>query len=55
MGLPRKLVDERGVSAVVAIHDPILIGMGDRAIELRDGSVVADSGLSLAESVGATR
>jgi putative ABC transport system ATP-binding protein len=55
MGLLRKLVDERGVTAIVATHDPILIGMADRAVELRDGSVVADSGLSLAESVGATR
>lgn len=43
MGLLRKLVDERGVSIIVATHDPILIGMGDRAVELRDGRVVADS------------
>lgn len=39
MGLLRKLVDERGVSVIVATHDPILIGMADRAVELRDGSV----------------
>jgi putative ABC transport system ATP-binding protein len=55
MGLLRKLVDERGVTAIVATHDPILIGMADRAVELHDGGVVADSGLSLAESVGAAR
>jgi putative ABC transport system ATP-binding protein len=40
MGGLRKLVDERGVSVVVATHDPILIGMGDQAVELRDGSLV---------------
>ena len=42
MGVLRKLVDERGVSVVVATHDPILIGMGDQAVELRDGAVVRD-------------
>jgi putative ABC transport system ATP-binding protein len=55
MGLLRRLVDERGVSVIVATHDPILIGMADRAVELRDGSVVADGGLSLAASAGAGR
>jgi ABC-type lipoprotein export system ATPase subunit len=33
-------VDERGVSVVVATHDPILIGMGDQAVELHDGALV---------------
>jgi putative ABC transport system ATP-binding protein len=55
MGLLRKLVDERGVSAIVATHDPVLIGMADRAVELRDGRVVADSGTPLAASASATR
>jgi putative ABC transport system ATP-binding protein len=50
MGLLRKLVDERGVSVIVATHDPILIGMADRAVELRDGNVVADSGMLAAAS-----
>jgi putative ABC transport system ATP-binding protein len=40
MAVLRKLVDERGVSAVVATHDPLLIGMGDLVVELRDGAVV---------------
>ena len=40
MGVLRKLVDERGVSVVVATHDPLLIDLGDRVVELRDGSVV---------------
>jgi putative ABC transport system ATP-binding protein len=50
MGLLRKLVDERGVSVIVATHDPILIGMGDRAVELRDGRIVADSAMAPAAS-----
>jgi putative ABC transport system ATP-binding protein len=41
MGVLRKLVDEQGVSVIVATHDPILIGMGDRAVELHDGALVA--------------
>jgi putative ABC transport system ATP-binding protein len=41
MGVMRKLVDERGVSVVVATHDPLLIGMGDRMVELHDGAVAA--------------
>ena len=40
MGVLRKLVDEQGVSVVVATHDPLLIDLGDRVIELRDGSLV---------------
>jgi putative ABC transport system ATP-binding protein len=42
MGLLRMLVDEHGVSVVVTTHDPLLIGMADHAIGLRDGTVVAD-------------
>jgi putative ABC transport system ATP-binding protein len=42
MTVMRKLVDERGVSVIVATHDPLLIGMGDRMVELHDGSVVPD-------------
>jgi putative ABC transport system ATP-binding protein len=41
MGVLRRLVDERGVSVIVATHDPLLIGMGDRIIELHDGAVAA--------------
>ncbi len=44
MTLLRTLVDEHGVSALVATHDPILIGMANHAIELRDGAVVAEEG-----------
>lgn len=48
MGLLRTLVDARGVSVIVATHDPLLIGMADRMIELRDGAVVGESDISLA-------
>jgi putative ABC transport system ATP-binding protein len=44
MSLLRTLVDEHGVSVVVATHDPILIGMADHAIGLRDGTIIADGG-----------
>ncbi len=44
MGVLRKLVDERGVSVIVATHDPLLIGQGDHVIELRDGSLVNGAG-----------
>lgn len=42
MAVMRKLVDERGVSVIVATHDPLLIGMGDRMVELHDGAVAPD-------------
>jgi putative ABC transport system ATP-binding protein len=39
MSLLRRLVDEHGVSVLVATHDPLLIDMADRRIALRDGAV----------------
>ncbi len=53
MGLLRRLVDERGVSVVVATHDPPLIAMSDHRIELADGAVVADSKPAAAGEVSA--
>jgi putative ABC transport system ATP-binding protein len=44
MALLRKLVDDRGVSVVVATHDPLLIGMADHVVGLRDGSVTRNGG-----------
>jgi putative ABC transport system ATP-binding protein len=44
MQLIQALVRSEGVTAVVATHDPVLIGIADRLIELRDGEVVRDSG-----------
>jgi putative ABC transport system ATP-binding protein len=40
MGLLRRLVDEHGVSVIVATHDPVLIAMAGHTVELRDGAVV---------------
>lgn len=42
MEVIRDLVDTRGVSALVATHDPALLDIADRVIRLQDGRVVAD-------------
>jgi putative ABC transport system ATP-binding protein len=42
MDLLRALVRSQGVTAVVATHDPVLLGFADRVIELRDGALVVD-------------
>ena len=41
MALIREVVRSEGTTAVVATHDPVLIELADRVIELRDGKVVA--------------
>jgi len=41
MDVLRRLVDKSGVSAVVSTHDPLLIGMADHLVELRDGEIVS--------------
>ncbi|HLI51123.1 MAG TPA: ABC transporter ATP-binding protein [Thermomicrobiaceae bacterium] len=43
MTLIRALVKSEGVTAIVATHDPILIDLADRVIELRDGVLIEDS------------
>lgn len=43
MDLIRALVRSEGVTAIVATHDPALIDVADRLIELRDGEIVTDS------------
>jgi len=43
MTLIRALVKSEGVTAIVATHDPLLIDLADRIIELRDGEVIEDS------------
>jgi putative ABC transport system ATP-binding protein len=43
MSLLRRLVRQRGVTAIVATHDPAMLDVADRVIELRDGVVVGDS------------
>lgn len=40
MTLIRALVDSEGVTALVATHDPALIDVADRIVELRDGRIV---------------
>ena len=41
MALIRSVVASEGTTAVVATHDPALIDLADRVIELRDGRVVS--------------
>jgi len=43
MVLLQQLMRGEGVTAIVATHDPLLIDLADRVIELRDGGVVGDS------------
>ena len=40
MALIRTIVKQEGTTAIVATHDPALIDLADRVIELRDGRVV---------------
>ncbi len=43
MDLLRDLVHSRRLTAVVATHDPVMVAMADRVVELADGAVVADT------------
>jgi len=42
MGLIHALVESEGVTAIVATHDPALMDIADRVIELRDGQIRSD-------------
>jgi putative ABC transport system ATP-binding protein len=42
MRLIRAVVRSEGVTALVATHDPVLLGYADRLLELHDGALVAD-------------
>ena len=42
MQLLQELMRTEGMTAIVATHDPTLIDLADRVIELRDGAVVDD-------------
>jgi putative ABC transport system ATP-binding protein len=44
MGLLRSVVRSEGVTAIIATHDPMLIDLADRVVELRDGRIVDGSG-----------
>jgi len=48
MVLLQGLMRSEGITAIVATHDPALIDLADRVIELRDGRVVEDDSLALA-------
>ncbi|MER0243997.1 ABC transporter ATP-binding protein [Streptomyces sp. HSW2009] len=43
MELLRAVVRSEGVTALVATHDPNLLGLADRVLELRDGHIIEDS------------
>ncbi|MFY1688687.1 ABC transporter ATP-binding protein [Plantactinospora sp. WMMB782] len=53
MDLLRALVHARGMTALVATHDPTLIDLADRVLTLRDGRLVAGAGRDGAELDGA--
>jgi putative ABC transport system ATP-binding protein len=44
MSLLRAVVRSEGVTAIIATHDPTLIDLADRVIELRDGRIVDGAG-----------
>jgi putative ABC transport system ATP-binding protein len=46
MDLVHALVISENVTAIVATHDPVLIDIADRVLELSDGRIIADSGSS---------
>jgi putative ABC transport system ATP-binding protein len=52
MGLFRRLVDVSGIAAIVATHDPLLIGSADRVVELRDGAVLDAAPAQAADAQG---
>ena len=43
MELLRGLTNSEGITAIVATHDPMLIDLADRVVELQDGQVAHDS------------
>jgi putative ABC transport system ATP-binding protein len=44
MGLLRGIVRSEGLTAVIATHDPSLLDIADRVVELRDGRVIDGAG-----------
>jgi putative ABC transport system ATP-binding protein len=44
MSLLRAIVRSEGLTAIIATHDPMLIDLADRTVELRDGRIVAGVG-----------
>jgi putative ABC transport system ATP-binding protein len=48
MELLQALVRSRGMTALVATHDPTLIELADRVLQLRDGQLVEETDLAVA-------
>jgi putative ABC transport system ATP-binding protein len=44
MGLLRAVVRSEGVTAIIATHDPLIIDLADRVVELRDGRILNGTG-----------
>jgi len=44
MSLLRAVVRSEGLTAIIATHDPMLIDLADRSVELRDGRIVDGAG-----------
>ena len=44
MSLLRAIVRSEGLTAIIATHDPMLIDLADRTVELRDGRIIAGDG-----------
>ena len=44
MGLLRSVVRSEGVTAIIATHDPLIIDLADRVVELRDGRLLDGTG-----------
>ena len=42
MALIRSIIRTEGTTALVATHDPALIDLADRVLELRDGKVIGE-------------
>ena len=45
MRLLRSIVHAEGITAIVATHDPVLIGLADRVLSLKDGELVEQDGI----------
>jgi putative ABC transport system ATP-binding protein len=43
MALIRSIIRTEGTTAIVATHDPALIDLADRVLELRDGNVIGET------------
>jgi putative ABC transport system ATP-binding protein len=43
MRLLRSVVDGEGIAAIVATHDPIMLDVADRVVELRDGVIAGEA------------